>query len=161
MHRATVRPHPISTRTPSHSKLGEVIKSKSRKQMCTSYIFIFFILSCFFFRWWKNSKALVSLALMCSNWGNMFSNFVNVWSKISWLILFIMKFLRFWWTRSAKSANCHEILNWVNYNLLVSVHVVQGVYVRYWRILSLLLFTDYLERPSQSCTIVCELDVAS
>ena len=166
MHQATVRPHPISTRTPSLSKLGEVIESKSRKQNFSGnvhelYIFIFFILSCFFFRWWKNSKALVSLALRCSNWGNMFSNFVNVWSKISWLILFIMKFLRFWWTRSAKSANCHEILNWVNYNLLVSVHVVQGVYVRYWRILSLLLFTDHLERPSQSCTIVCELDVAT
>ena len=53
MHRATVRPHPISTRTPSHSKLGEVIESKSRKQNFNGnvhelYIYIFYPILFFF-----------------------------------------------------------------------------------------------------------------
>ena len=46
MYRATVRPHPIST-FPSHSKLSEVIQSKSRKQNFSEsvnelYIYIFY-----------------------------------------------------------------------------------------------------------------------
>ena len=61
MHQATVRPRPISTRTPSLSKLGEVIESKSRKQNFSGnvhelYIFIFFILSCFFFQMMEEFK---------------------------------------------------------------------------------------------------------
>ena len=53
MHRATIRPHPISTRTPSHSKLGEAIKSKSRKQNFNAnvhelYIYIFYPILFFF-----------------------------------------------------------------------------------------------------------------
>ena len=61
MHQATVRPHPISTRTPSHSKLGEVIESKSRKQNFSRnvhelYIFIFFYPILFFFQMMEEFK---------------------------------------------------------------------------------------------------------
>ena len=53
MHRATVRPHLISTGTPSHSKLVEVIESKSRKQNLSGnvhelYIYIFYPILFFF-----------------------------------------------------------------------------------------------------------------
>ena len=54
MHRATVSPHPISTRTPSHLKLSEVIQSKSRKQNFSGnvhelYIYIFYYILFLFF----------------------------------------------------------------------------------------------------------------
>ena len=53
MYRATVRPHPIST-FPSHSKLSEVIQSKSRKQNFSGnvhelYIYIFYSILFLFF----------------------------------------------------------------------------------------------------------------